>query len=213
MIHPTTYEKIIDGYVFSEHSPSNQIFWFEWRPKVSLRIKKLHSNFVFRQNGRNSFKKWSNTRSLDSTTIFGWTNAKIGRNVSKPVEYHPNRRKQTSHVSNFNQIERNSTKKGDRILTARIRPFLSEFRPFWRKSKLLCSFWWIPVAIIWKVDHKLVRTRKFGSMVQKSTKNWPLEWLPDQKNQFLVNFWIMEPTSGSWSFDPSSIWSRLLSNP
>jgi hypothetical protein len=38
-----------------------------------------------------------------------------GRNVSKPVEFHPNQRKQTSHESNFDQIERNSTKKGDRI--------------------------------------------------------------------------------------------------
>jgi hypothetical protein len=28
--------------------------------------------------------------SLDSTTIFGRTYAKIGRNVSKPVEFYPN---------------------------------------------------------------------------------------------------------------------------
>jgi hypothetical protein len=99
----------------------------------------LHSNFVFRQYGRNSFKTWSNTRSLYSNTIFGRTYAKIVRNVSKPVEFHPNRRKQTSHGSNFDQIERNSTKKGGRFKTARIRPFLNEFRPFWRKSKLLCT--------------------------------------------------------------------------
>jgi hypothetical protein len=77
--------------------------------------KCFHSNFVFRQNGPKFIKKWSNTRSLDSTTIFGRTYAKIGRNVSKPVEFHSNRRKQTSHGSNFDQIERNSTKKGGRI--------------------------------------------------------------------------------------------------
>jgi hypothetical protein len=45
----------------------------------------------------------------------GRTYAKIGRNVSKLAEFHPNRRKQTSHGSNFDQIERNSTKKGGRI--------------------------------------------------------------------------------------------------
>jgi hypothetical protein len=47
--------------------------------------------------------------------LFGRIYAKIGRNVSKPVEFHPNRRKQTSHGSNFDQIERNSTKKGGQI--------------------------------------------------------------------------------------------------
>jgi hypothetical protein len=54
-------------------------------------------------------------RSLDSTTFFGQTYANIGRNVSEPVEFNPNRRKQTSHGSNFDQIERISTKKGGRI--------------------------------------------------------------------------------------------------
>jgi hypothetical protein len=56
-----------------------------------------------------------NTRSSDSITIFGRTCAKIGRNVFKPVEFHPNRRKQISHGYNFDKIERNSAKKDGRI--------------------------------------------------------------------------------------------------
>jgi hypothetical protein len=74
-----------------------------------------HSNFVIRQKWSKFIQKWSNTRGLDLTSIFDRTYAKIGRNVSKPVEFPPKRRKQTNNGSNFDQIERNSTKKGGRI--------------------------------------------------------------------------------------------------
>jgi hypothetical protein len=57
-------------------------------------------------------QKRSNTRSLNSTTIFRQTYAKIGRNVSKPLDFHPRRRLNYIYGSNFNQIEQNSTKNG-----------------------------------------------------------------------------------------------------
>jgi hypothetical protein len=79
---------------------------------TSLLRKNLHSNF-FSAKMAEIHLKMVEYAQLDSTTIFDRTYAKIGRNVSKPVEFHPNPRKQTSHGSNFDQIERNSTKKGD----------------------------------------------------------------------------------------------------
>jgi hypothetical protein len=76
---------------------------------------------------------------LNSATDFGGTNAKIGEIFSKLAEFSPNRRKKTNHESNFGQIGRNSARIGGGNLTARIRPFLNEFQPFWPKTKLLCK--------------------------------------------------------------------------
>jgi hypothetical protein len=65
-----------------------------------------HSNFVFRRNWPKFVQKLSNTHSLNSTTNFGRTNAKVRRNVSKMVEF----TRIGAHGSNVDQIERNSKK-------------------------------------------------------------------------------------------------------
>jgi hypothetical protein len=71
-------------------------------------LEKIHSKSVLVKIRL----KRLNVRSSLSTTDFGRTNAKSGRNFSKLAEFHPNRRTITNHGSIFSQLGQNSTKIG-----------------------------------------------------------------------------------------------------
>jgi hypothetical protein len=60
-------------------------------------LLEVHSNFVFRQNGRNSFKNSAN----------------ICQKFSKLAEFHPNQRTKTSHGLNVGQTLASQTLHGN----------------------------------------------------------------------------------------------------